>query len=75
MKAPGRDASLPGAFILKRPKRKQKVFLRLNSPSGARGILRMIVQVGRANSHPWLTALIAPSIARRPTCTNTLKTD
>ena len=41
-----------GPSFLKRLKTKQKVFLRLFSPSGACGILRVIVQVGRANKPP-----------------------
>ena len=52
-------ASLPGAFIFEEDqKRKQKVFLRLLSPSGACGILRVIVEVDRANKTPLPGAFI-----------------
>jgi len=53
----------------------QSCLSRIISPAGCYAILKTIAPAGRANSHPWLTALCAPSMARRPTSTITFKTD
>ena len=49
--------SLPEAFIFEKTKNEAKSLLRLISPAGACGILRVIVQAGRANSHIWTPRL------------------
>ncbi len=63
-----------GGVTYKTLKVTKSVFV-ANQPRGACGILRLIAEGGRANSLPWLTALYAPSLARRPPSSINLKTD
>jgi hypothetical protein len=69
--------SLPGTFIIEEgdQKTKQKVLCGPISPAGRCAILRLIAPAGCANSRPWLTALSAASLPRRPTSMINLKTD
>ena len=62
--------------FLKRPKTKQKVFLRPISPAGAlTGILNLNAPPGRADAHPCATALTPPSMALLPGSTSRFKTN
>ena len=45
--------SLPEAFIFEKTKNGSKKSFATNQPKGACGILRVLVQAGRANSHIW----------------------
>ena len=51
---------------MKKTKKRSKSLRGITRPAIATGVLKLTAPVGRANRHPFLTTLSAPSLARRP---------